>query len=179
MRRPMRPSTSSLSRTRRSPRCKSAAASGESLCGAVRKLFRARHQPSQRPDSRRQRHQSESHDGANPSVTAAAYINGYYGAAVTTLYGIDTSLDTLVLQSPPNFGVLNTIGDLGIDVTAVAGSTSRRSEISGTQPRGDDGRIGGPLRNPTFHVLRARVRSLFRLRSVQFTADRTVRPETC
>jgi len=57
--------------------------------------------------------------GDTPEVTAAAYTDNVAGAAATTLYGIDTAADRLVLQDPPNGGVLSTVGALGLDATAV------------------------------------------------------------
>ncbi|MBC7815844.1 MAG: DUF4394 domain-containing protein, partial [Planctomycetaceae bacterium] len=59
--------------------------------------------------------------GANPNIVAAAYTNSFVGATATTLYGIDSNLDILVTQAPPNAGTLNTVGALGINVTDVAG----------------------------------------------------------
>ena len=61
------------------------------------------------------------HFGANPAIVASAYINNFAGAPTTTLYGIDSSLDTLVLQNPPNNGTLTTIGALGVDISGAAG----------------------------------------------------------
>ena len=55
--------------------------------------------------------------GRNPNVTAAAYTNSFAGAAATTLYDIDSNLDVLAVQSPPNAGRLTTVGSVGIDVT--------------------------------------------------------------
>jgi hypothetical protein len=53
--------------------------------------------------------------GGNPTVTAAAYTNQVAGTVTsTTLYGIDAGTRSLVLQSPPNNGVLTTIGLLGL-----------------------------------------------------------------
>ena len=57
----------------------------------------------------------------NPNIAASAYSNNFAGTTVTTLYEIDSDLDVLVIQNPPNNGTLNTVGPLGIDVTAVAG----------------------------------------------------------
>jgi hypothetical protein len=57
----------------------------------------------------------------NPNIVGAAYTNNFGGATSTQLFGIDSNLDTLVLQNPPNAGVLNTVGSLGVNVTAVAG----------------------------------------------------------
>ena len=65
--------------------------------------------------------------GDNPVATAAAYTKNapasaaFPGAPSTALFDLDTGNDALVLQSPPNEGKLNTIGPLGVDVTAVAG----------------------------------------------------------
>ena len=59
--------------------------------------------------------------GANPNVVGAAYANNVNGALTTTLYGIDSSLDILVTQAPPNAGTLNTVGALGIDTTGAVG----------------------------------------------------------
>ncbi|MEZ5962442.1 MAG: DUF4394 domain-containing protein [Planctomycetota bacterium] len=57
----------------------------------------------------------------NPNVFASAYTNSFAGATSTTLYGIDSNLDTLVVQNPPNAGVLNTVGALGVNVAGVGG----------------------------------------------------------
>lgn len=57
--------------------------------------------------------------GANPNVNAIAYTNSFAPSPdpnrVTLLYGLDTDLDVLVLQDPPNNGILTTIGNLGVD----------------------------------------------------------------
>jgi hypothetical protein len=63
----------------------------------------------------------DSNAGADPGVVAAAYTNGFAGATSTTLYTIDPDLDALLTQSPPNDGVLNTIGGLGVDATDLLG----------------------------------------------------------
>src|SRR6476469_3296187 len=58
----------------------------------------------------------------NPgAAAAAAYVNNFAGAASTTLFVIDSNLDVLVRQDPPNNGVLNTIGSLGVDAGTVLG----------------------------------------------------------
>src|SRR5947207_1869584 len=59
--------------------------------------------------------------GKNPSVVGAAYSNNVDGATTTTLYDIDSVLDTLVIQNPANAGTLNTVGALGVDVTNLLG----------------------------------------------------------
>jgi hypothetical protein len=55
--------------------------------------------------------------GANPNVVGSAYTNNFVGAAATILYDIDSNLDTLVYQDPPNSGLLHTVGSLGINTT--------------------------------------------------------------
>jgi len=59
--------------------------------------------------------------GANPNNVGAAYSNSFVGATVTTLYGIDSNLDILVIQNPPNNGSLNTVGPLGFDTSGTVG----------------------------------------------------------
>jgi hypothetical protein len=56
-----------------------------------------------------------------PNVVGVAYINSYAGAASTTLYDIDSSSDSLLIQNPPNNGSVATVGALGVDTTAIAG----------------------------------------------------------
>jgi hypothetical protein len=64
----------------------------------------------------------------NPNITATAYSNNVLGAALTTLYGIDSNLNTLVRQGSldgipvsPNEGKLVTVGALGADFANVGG----------------------------------------------------------
>lgn len=59
--------------------------------------------------------------GKRPRVTAAGYTNNVAGAATTKLFEIDADLDVLLLQDPPNDGVLTTIGPIGTDVPPLAG----------------------------------------------------------
>ncbi len=59
--------------------------------------------------------------GADPNIVAAAYTNSVAGATTTTLYGIDSTRNVLVIQNPPNAGVLNTVGPLNVDVGDVTG----------------------------------------------------------
>jgi len=55
-------------------------------------------------------------------VTGAAYTNNDNNPSTgTTLYDIDSNLDTLVIQNPPNDGTLNTVGALGVNTTAQVG----------------------------------------------------------
>jgi hypothetical protein len=66
--------------------------------------------------------------GKDPNVVSVAYTNNVAGTKVTTLFGIDSTLDILVRQgSPdgapisPNSGQLFTIGKLGVDATDATG----------------------------------------------------------
>ncbi|MEG3988718.1 DUF4394 domain-containing protein [Microcoleus sp. S28C3] len=59
--------------------------------------------------------------GSSPGAAGAAYVNNFAGGTSTTLFVIDSDLDVLVRQDPPNNGVLNTIGSLGVDATSVLG----------------------------------------------------------
>lgn len=58
---------------------------------------------------------------SNPNIVASAYANNVDGATTTTLYDIDSNLDILVRQDPPNSGTLNTVGSLGVDTSALVG----------------------------------------------------------
>ncbi|MEM8503498.1 MAG: DUF4394 domain-containing protein [Cyanobacteria bacterium P01_D01_bin.1] len=65
--------------------------------------------------------EGDANEGSNPRVTAAAYTNSLDGLMGTELYDIDTDLDVLVLQNPPNDGILMTVGSLGVDFSDIAG----------------------------------------------------------
>lgn len=58
--------------------------------------------------------------GVNPNIVASGYTNNFAGATTTTLYDIDSNLDILVIQNPPNSGTLNTVGALGVNITETA-----------------------------------------------------------
>jgi hypothetical protein len=52
--------------------------------------------------------------GKTPKVVAGAYSNSYKGTTATALYNVEATTGMLVTQAPPNEGVLNTVGPLGI-----------------------------------------------------------------
>jgi hypothetical protein len=54
--------------------------------------------------------------GRTPRIVAGAYTNSFKDTKATALYNIDATTGTLVMQAPPNDGVLNTIGSLGMPV---------------------------------------------------------------
>jgi hypothetical protein len=54
--------------------------------------------------------------GKTPKVVAGAYANAWKGTKATGLYNIDAATGSLVTQAPPNDGVLNTVGSLGMAV---------------------------------------------------------------
>lgn len=57
----------------------------------------------------------------NPNIVGSAYTNNFLGATTTTLYGIDSSTDMLVIQSPPANGTLTNVGALGVDTSGLVG----------------------------------------------------------
>ncbi|HRI44687.1 MAG TPA: DUF4394 domain-containing protein [Fimbriimonadaceae bacterium] len=88
--------------------------------------------------------------GRNPNIVGSAYTNNFAGATTTTLYNIDSDLDILVTQIPPNAGGLNTVGMLGIDTTGLVGF-----DISGLS-----GTAFASLTSPGTHVVSS---NLFRI----------------
>lgn len=56
-----------------------------------------------------------------PNVSGAAYTNNIAGATTTTLFVIDHAAGMLYTQTPPNDGVLVTVGSLGVAVTGENG----------------------------------------------------------
>ena len=73
---------------------------------------------------------TDANAGADPTVTGSAYANNFAGATSTTLYNIDSNLDILVTQVPPNAGTLNTVGPLGVNANNLLGFDI--SGVSGT-----------------------------------------------
>lgn len=59
--------------------------------------------------------------GLNPNIVGSGYTNSFNGTLSTTLYGIDSGLDILVTQIPPNTGTLNMVGALGFNTTDLVG----------------------------------------------------------
>lgn len=59
-------------------------------------------------------------NGAAPMIVAGAYTNSVKGTKETTLYDIDGTVGGLFRQAPPNDGILNTVGFLGLDAENVA-----------------------------------------------------------
>src|SRR5215213_1003824 len=69
----------------------------------------------------------DAHAATDPNLVGVAYTNTIAGATTTTLYGIDSNLDILVIQNPPNNGTLNTVGPLGADSSGAVGFDIARS----------------------------------------------------
>jgi hypothetical protein len=57
---------------------------------------------------------ADANAGKKPAVAAGAYTNSAKGAKATELFHVDGSTGALVLQSPPNDGILKTRGAVGI-----------------------------------------------------------------
>ncbi len=58
--------------------------------------------------------EADASKGKIPNVTAGGYSNSCAGTKETALYNIDQGTGGLVRQAPPNDGILNTIGMLGV-----------------------------------------------------------------
>ncbi len=61
------------------------------------------------------------HFGRQPLIAATAYTNNVAGAETTEMFDLDSGLDLLVRQEPPNDGTLRTVGPLGVHVPPEAG----------------------------------------------------------
>src|SRR3712207_5286879 len=59
------------------------------------------------------------HKGKTPKIVAGAYTKSVKGAQETTLFDIDAT-GAVVRQAPPNDGVLNSVGMLGMGAEAAA-----------------------------------------------------------
>jgi len=65
---------------------------------------------------------TDANAGAGPRITAAAYTNPDNDPATgTVLYDIDIGLGLLTTQNPPNAGILNTVGALGVGTSELTG----------------------------------------------------------
>ncbi|MFG1289250.1 DUF4394 domain-containing protein [Xanthobacter versatilis] len=58
---------------------------------------------------------ADKHTGKPAAIVAGAYTNSMKGAKETALYDIDGKLRLLVKQAPPNDGILNTVGMIGVE----------------------------------------------------------------
>lgn len=59
--------------------------------------------------------------GQRPEIAAVAYTKNRPQATATEMFDIDSNLDILVRQEPPNDGILHTVGKLGVDFPVEAG----------------------------------------------------------
>lgn len=58
---------------------------------------------------------ADANAGQIPRIGSSAYTNSYAGATGTTLYNLDELHNRLVIQTPPNDGILNTIGPISVN----------------------------------------------------------------
>jgi hypothetical protein len=58
--------------------------------------------------------ETDMHKGEMPRIVAGAYTNSMKGAKETALFDIDATIGGLIKQAPPNDGVLNAVGKLGV-----------------------------------------------------------------
>lgn len=61
--------------------------------------------------------------GKRPQIAGAGYTNAVRDAPTTKLFELDAAADVLVVQDPPNDGVLATVGPLGVDFDPRSGFT--------------------------------------------------------
>ncbi len=61
--------------------------------------------------------EADMHKDEKPNVIAGAYINSMKGAKETVLYDIDGTIGGLLKQAPPNDGILNVVGKLGVTLS--------------------------------------------------------------
>ncbi len=90
-------------------------------------------------------------EGVNPNLVGSAFSGNFANTASTTLYGIDSALDVLVLQGSvhgfpvsPDAGQLYTIGALGADTTDKVGFdilSASTAYASLTAPLGTDSQL--------------------------------------
>ena len=59
----------------------------------------------------------DTNKGKKPKAAAVAYTNSFAGTKETALYDIDATTNALVKQVPPNDGVINTIGAMGMKIS--------------------------------------------------------------
>lgn len=59
--------------------------------------------------------------GRRPNIVGAAYVENFDGTTRTTLYNIDSDLDILTIQNPPNDGKQVTVGSLGDNFSSLVG----------------------------------------------------------
>ncbi len=64
--------------------------------------------------------ETDMHKGEKPNIVAGAYTNSFKGSKETVLYDIDATIGGLIKQAPPNDGVLNAVGKLGMKADKVA-----------------------------------------------------------
>jgi hypothetical protein len=64
--------------------------------------------------------ENDANKGKTPRVASGAYTNSVKGTKATDLFNIDLATGALVKQVPPNDGVLNTVGSLGVTPKTIA-----------------------------------------------------------
>jgi hypothetical protein len=84
---------------------------------------------------------TDMHKGKTPKIIAGAYTNSMKGAKETALYDLDAT-GALVKQAPPNDGILNSVGMIGMPAESaafdiVASTATGQSENTGWLMAGD------------------------------------------
>ena len=88
--------------------------------------------------------------GRTPGVSGAAYTNPDNDPATgTTLFDIDTALDVVAVQNPPNDGTLNTLVPLGLDAASVGFDIGFSGFYASIQAAGATGSVLVQMSGPT------------------------------
>lgn len=101
--------------------------------------------PGIQPDGRLAYAAGDQNAGRETQVVGAAYTNPDNDPATgTTLYDIDSRRDILAIQNPPNDGVLNTVGSLGVNTSRMVGFDIAASGVAyaALKLEGGDGGCG-------------------------------------
>ena len=145
-------------------------------------------QPGVQPDRDLSYEPTDPAAGTDPQVRSSAYTGNAPGAT-PRLFGIDVIRGTLVLQDPPNQGVLSTVGRLGAgarravgfdiarDGTAFVASRAGRRSVRLYRVNLDSGRATRAARRHTVGSYRGRRRDPIRaLAAAGFVADDSTQP---
>jgi uncharacterized protein DUF4394 len=122
--------------------------------------------------------------GRRPHIVAAAYTRSVPHAPATQLFDIDAAADALVLQDPPNDGLLRTVGPLGVafgpesgfDILAGPGETDIGFAATGSNLYRVDLKTGAATRIGTIGDGKHRVLGLAVLPAPGGGARETARP---
>jgi hypothetical protein len=76
--------------------------------------------------------EDDMHAGETPAIVAVAYINSIGTPDATAMYDIDSTIGALIQQAPPNDGILNAVGVLGVEGSDFAFDISSTEDLVNT-----------------------------------------------